>query len=101
LFLKDQVRREVLRCAQDDRRLHQELPTFSTGRPSASRDEFDEYVSDPAKPVPHISWISTQMTYPYMTGDQRFAASRTDVLVRQTDLVSAGGPQSAAVPENR
>jgi len=68
---------------------------LSLERPSAPGEEFDEYTSDPAKPVPHISWISTQMTYPYMTGDQRFASRRTDVLVYQTppleeDLTFAG-----------
>ncbi len=68
---------------------------LSAERPSASGEEFDEYVSDPSKPVPHISWTSTQMTYEYMTGDQRFAARRTDVLVYQTgpldgDMTFAG-----------
>jgi uncharacterized protein len=58
---------------------------LSSERPSASSEQFDEYVSDPAKPVPHISWTSTQMTYEYMTGDQRFASRRTDVLVYQTE----------------
>ena len=74
---------------------------LSSERPSASGEEFDEYVSDPAKPVPHISWISTQMTYPYMTGDQRFAASRTDVLVYQTEPlqeeVTFAGPLTASL----
>jgi len=74
---------------------------LSPERPSASGEEFDEYVSDPAKPVPHISWISTAMTYEYMTGDQRFASSRTDVLVYQTDPleeeVTVAGPLTASL----
>jgi hypothetical protein len=74
---------------------------LSLDHPSASVDEFDEYVSDPAKPVPHISWISTQMTYPYMTADQRFAARRTDVLVYQTEPldedVTFAGPLTASL----
>jgi hypothetical protein len=69
--------------------------------PSASGEEFDEYVSDPAKPVPHISWISTAMTYEYMTGDQRFASTRTDVLVYQTEPleeeVTVAGPLTASL----
>lgn len=78
----------------------------STGKlsfepPSTSSQEFDEYISDPAKPVPHISWTSTAMTYEYMTGDQRFAASRTDVLVYQTEPVeedlSVAGPLTATL----
>jgi putative CocE/NonD family hydrolase len=68
---------------------------LSTERPSASGEEFDEYVSDPNRPVPHISWTSTAMTYEYMTADQRFASRRTDVLVYETptldqDLTFAG-----------
>ena len=56
---------------------------------------FDEYVSDPAKPVPFIEAITPQMNIEYMVADQRFAARRPDVLVYQTaelneDLVLAG-----------
>ncbi|MGA2071986.1 MAG: CocE/NonD family hydrolase [Terriglobia bacterium] len=78
----------------------------STGKlsfepPSTSGEDFDEYVSDPAKPVPHISWTSTSMTYEYMTGDQRFAATRTDVLVYQTEPLeedmSIAGPLTATL----
>lgn len=46
---------------------------------------FDEYVSDPTKPVPFTEEISQGMTYNYMTSDQRFAARRTDVLVYQSE----------------
>jgi hypothetical protein len=74
---------------------------LSSERPSAAGEEFDEYVSDPAKPVPHISWTSTAMTYEYMTGDQRFASSRTDVLVYQTEPleeeVTVAGPLTASL----
>ncbi|HEX4857460.1 MAG TPA: CocE/NonD family hydrolase [Usitatibacteraceae bacterium] len=48
---------------------------------------FDEYVSDPDKPVPFINAISTGMPASYMTGDQRFAATRPDVLVYQTEVL--------------
>ena len=69
--------------------------------PKGRGEQFDEYVSDPAKPVPHISWISTAMTYEYMTGDQRFAASRPDVLVYQTEPleeeVTVAGPLAASL----
>ena len=46
---------------------------------------FDEYVSDPSKPVPFMDGIVTGMPEPYMVGDQRFASRRPDVLVYQTD----------------
>ncbi len=49
---------------------------------------FDEYISDPAKPVPFINNISTGMTREYMTDDQRFAATRPDVLVYESDVLT-------------
>jgi putative CocE/NonD family hydrolase len=63
--------------------------------PPSSKEAFDEYVSDPAKPVPFTERITPQMAIEYMTDDQRFAARRPDVLVYQTsplesDLVVAG-----------
>jgi putative CocE/NonD family hydrolase len=45
---------------------------------------FDEYVSDPQKPVPYTSEIRFSTVREYMIEDQRFAASRPDVLVYQT-----------------
>jgi putative CocE/NonD family hydrolase len=59
------------------------------------REAFDEYISDPNKPVPYVGYVADGMTRDYMTEDQRFAASRTDVLVYQTepledDLTIAG-----------
>lgn len=56
---------------------------------------FDEYVSDPAKPVPYTQEITSGWAKDYMTEDQRFAARRPDVLVYQTeplekDLTLAG-----------
>lgn len=58
-------------------------------------EHFDEFVSDPAKPVPFINKTVIGMAQEYMTADQRFAASRPDVLVYQTpvlenDLTVAG-----------
>jgi uncharacterized protein len=55
--------------------------------PGEARGEaaYDEYVSDPAKPVPFIDKIGIGMTREYMLEDQRFAARRPDVLVYQTD----------------
>ncbi|MBV9081632.1 MAG: CocE/NonD family hydrolase [Acidobacteriaceae bacterium] len=45
---------------------------------------FDEYISDPAKPVPVLSGIGEGMPRDYMTYDQRFASRRPDVLVYLT-----------------
>ena len=49
--------------------------------------ETDEYVSDPARPVPYLDKIAIGMAKEYMTDDQRFAARRPDVLVYQTPVL--------------
>ena len=48
---------------------------------------FDEYLSDPNKPVPSTGEIAPGMGMPvdYMTFDQRFAATRPDVLTYETE----------------
>ena len=46
---------------------------------------FDEYVSDPEKPVPVTGEIGAGMPGDYMTYDQRFASRRPDVLVYETE----------------
>jgi putative CocE/NonD family hydrolase len=53
--------------------------------PSEQQAAFDEYVSDPAKPVPFIGYAATAVPQEYMVADQRFAWKRPDVLVYQTD----------------
>jgi putative CocE/NonD family hydrolase len=58
-------------------------------------DAFDEYVSDPRKPVPFTEDVSIGMTREYMTDDQRFASRRPDVLAYEgealdEDLTVAG-----------
>jgi uncharacterized protein len=62
----------------------------------ADEDGSDEFLSDPAKPVPYFDKIAVGMEREYMTADQRFAARRPDVLVYETDVlpedVSIAGP---------
>jgi len=64
--------------------------------PASEMKKYDEYVSDPARPVPFINQVNIGMTREYMVDDQRFAAARPDVLVYQTDVltedVSIAGP---------
>jgi uncharacterized protein len=55
---------------------------LSFDRPAASGA--DEYISDPARPVPVTGEIGPGMPGDYMTYDQRFASRRSDVLVYQT-----------------
>lgn len=45
----------------------------------------DEYVSDPAHPVPFVGYVTDSVPQRYMDDDQRFAAERPDVLVYQTE----------------
>jgi putative CocE/NonD family hydrolase len=66
--------------------------------PGSESAAYDEYVSDPAKPVPFVSYAATDVPQEYMVSDQRFASNRTDVLVYQTPLlqddVTIAGPIS-------
>ncbi|CAN5762400.1 CocE/NonD family hydrolase [soil metagenome] len=48
----------------------------------------DEYISDPARPVPYTNGIWGRRNNEYMAEDQRFAAIRPDVLVYETDILS-------------
>ena len=50
-------------------------------------DSWDEYVSDPANPVPYQNGIQTNRTREYMIDDQRFSARRPDVKTYQTDVL--------------
>lgn len=62
----------------------------------AQRGAFDEYVADPRKPVPYIGYPATGVPQEYMVSDQRFAATRPDVLVYQSEVleedVTLAGP---------
>lgn len=57
--------------------------------PKAAEDDrsYDEYPSDPRRPVPFMERIETIMSPEYMTSDQRFASRRPDVLVYQTEVL--------------
>jgi hypothetical protein len=58
--------------------------------PPSGGASFDEYVSDPAKPVPLVERIENNgMPRDYITADQRFASRRTDVLTYQTDVLTS------------
>ena len=58
---------------------------FSTTKTSL---EYDEYISDPAHPVPYTEDIHEKRTREYMTDDQRFAERRTDVLSYKTEILN-------------
>jgi uncharacterized protein len=75
--------------------------SLTFNQPAASGAAFDEYISDPAHPVPYINNIAIGMTREYMVDDQRFAATRPDVLVYQTEIlerdVTLAGPIKATL----
>ncbi len=50
----------------------------------AAAQTADEYLADPHRPVPYVSGLATAIRNDYMTEDQRFAATRPDVLVYRT-----------------
>lgn len=53
-----------------------------------TEQEYDEFISDPSKPIPDTEAIYMGMTKEYMTDDQRFAARRPDVLVFETNTLT-------------
>ena len=73
--------------------------TLSWARPQASDDTFDEFISDPQKPVPYTApFLSARGFYnrQYLSEDQRFASTRPDVMVYQgeelEEAVTLAGP---------
>ena len=83
-------------CANDCAEKSRSLYLLSGGRlsfdaPVAGADNYDEYVSDPAKPVPYRPRPNLPMSAPdsgwgeWLVDDQRHASTRTDVLVYQTE----------------
>jgi putative CocE/NonD family hydrolase len=79
-------------CPEQARNLYL-LPGSRLGfdRPAASKEKYDEYISDPAKPVPYRPLPTLVSSAPdstwgeWLVDDQRQAASRPDVLVYETE----------------
>lgn len=63
-----------------------EKQTIKISKPTTVTS-FDEYVSDPAHPVPYTKDVQLNRNNEYMCDDQRFATRRPDVLVYQTDVL--------------
>lgn len=55
----------------------------------ANPNDFEEYISDPDKPVPFHDRTHIGMAPEYMVGDNRHAARRPDVLVYQTGVLES------------
>ena len=55
---------------------------------ATTKETFDEYTSDPKKPVPFTSEISIIRGADFMYEDQRFAGRRPDVVVYESDILT-------------
>jgi putative CocE/NonD family hydrolase len=56
-----------------------------SSRPPGNANAFDEYVSDPAHPVPYFPNAPQYMVKEYMIADQRFVSDRKDVMSYLSD----------------
>jgi putative CocE/NonD family hydrolase len=63
---------------------------------SDAQNSFDEYISDPSKPVPYVDNYQAFRNNEYMSADQRFASSRPDVVTYTsgvlTEDITVAGP---------
>jgi len=75
------------------------LSFFSPGDDENSL--YNEFLSDPDKPVPWSTLIQNQQGHVWMVTDQRFASGRPDVLVYQSDIlkedITIAGPVIASL----
>jgi hypothetical protein len=83
-------------CSLKPQRLYlQQGEKLTFEQPNASGHAYDEYVSDPAKPVPYRPRPVQPMGYgdgmtwsEWLVDDQREASGRQDVLVFETDILT-------------
>jgi hypothetical protein len=70
-----------------DGKLSFDAPSGDSGKgPSGDSGKgYDEYVSDPMHPVPFVPYVTDTVPQRYMVEDQRFASTRPDVLVYESD----------------
>jgi len=61
---------------------------LSFERSKNAQAAYDEYVSDPEKPVPYTSEITQWYNAAFMDEDQRFVSRRPDVLVYQSKILN-------------
>jgi putative CocE/NonD family hydrolase len=71
----------------EPRKLFLRADNTLSAEPPSDADAYDQYVSDPNRPVPYVGHVQMGMQGDYMTEDQRFAARRPDVLVYATPLL--------------
>jgi putative CocE/NonD family hydrolase len=75
--------------------------SFDTPKQAGKGEEYDEYISDPAKPVPYTAEIRQWYNGAFPVEDQRFASTRPDVLVYTSEVltedVTVAGPITASM----
>lgn len=75
--------------------------SFEAPKRAAKGSEYDEYLSDPAKPVPYTAEIRHWYNAAFPVEDQRFVWTRPDVLVYETDVltedITVAGPITASL----
>lgn len=75
--------------------------TLTFTAPAAEKEQYDEYISDPANPVPYTVTHDTNYPKHFMVEDQRFVTGRPDVLAYSTDTlekdVTIAGPIEADI----
>ncbi|HCA80748.1 MAG TPA: X-Pro dipeptidyl-peptidase, partial [Bacteroidetes bacterium] len=75
--------------------------SFEAPNQTAKGSEYDEYVSDPAKPVPYTAEIRHWYNSAFPVEDQRFAWTRPDVMTYTSDVlasdVTVAGPITATL----
>ncbi|MBY0573346.1 MAG: CocE/NonD family hydrolase [Undibacterium sp.] len=69
--------------------------------PKVNEAAYDEYLSDPAHPVPYTTEITDRWSSQYIAADQRYAAMRPDVITYQSDVLERdltfAGPLEASL----
>jgi putative CocE/NonD family hydrolase len=76
-------------CSADGGHGVETLPSGNAkGVRSSGTAAYDQYISDPAAPVPYIEGVRGGRDNQYIVIDQRWAAKRADVLTYQTDTLS-------------
>jgi hypothetical protein len=71
----------------ESRRLYLRANNALDSEAPSEADAYDQYSSDPNRPVPYVGHVQMGMQGDYMTEDQRFAARRPDVLVYSTPIL--------------
>ncbi len=76
---------------------------LSWNKSATKENNFEEFISDPGKPVPYTAKFhdsGTLYNRTYMSEDQRFASSRPDVLCFETETLSEDLTMSGPITAN-